>query len=79
MTVIVKNVADDKKYLLIGAGFGAFQSKKPNRFFGDLKADIEEGQYTMVCVCDKDGKIDWLESSNLEVVSIDGEKPYDLL
>jgi hypothetical protein len=65
------------KYILLGTGFGAFQSKKPNWLLGDLMADTTEGQYAMVCVCDKDGRIAWVESSEIVVDSVDGQDVTD--
>jgi hypothetical protein len=61
----------------MGTGFGSYQSKKPNWFFGDLIADTDEGQYAMVCVCDQYGKIGWLDSSEVVVQSVDGQSVSD--
>lgn len=73
MATMVTHTPTGTKYALLGTGFGAYQSKKPNWFFGDLMADTTEGQYAMVCVCDCNGKIGWLESSEVIVESIDGQ------
>lgn len=72
MATIVSHTRSGASYILLGTGFGAFQSKKPNWFFGDLMADTTDGQYAMVCVSDKDGQIGWLHSSEVVVVSVDG-------
>ena len=79
MATVVKNVRTNSRYILLGSGFGAYQSKKPNWFFGDLMADTAQGQYAMVCVCDNNGKIGWLESSDVVVESVDGENVNDAL
>ena len=79
MATIVKSKKNNKKYILLGAGFGAYQSKKPNWFFGDLVADTDEGQFAMVCVCDSNGKVGWLESADVQVVSVDGEAVSDTI
>ena len=79
MATIVKNIRNNKRYILLGSGFGAYQSKKPNWFFGDLMADTDEGQYAMVCVSDAAGKIGWLESSTVVVESVDGRELESLL
>ncbi len=73
MATIVKHTPTGTRYILLGTGFGAFQSKKPNWLLGDLVADTTEGQYAMVCVCDKDGSIGWLESSEVVVETVDGQ------
>ncbi len=77
MATIVKHQRTGAKYILLGSGFGAYQSKKPNWFFGDMMADTSEGQYAMVCVCDKDGMIGWLESSQVVVESVDEKSVRD--
>ncbi len=73
MATIVRRTGTSEKYILLGSGFGAYQSKKPNWFFGDLMADTAEGQYAMVCVCTSEGKIGWIESSEIVVDSVDGQ------
>ncbi len=79
MATIVERVTSGKRYVLVGTGFGAFQSKKPNWLLGDLVADTTEGQHAMVCVCDGNGRLYWVESTQLTVVSVDGQPPDDLL
>ena len=73
MATMVIHQHTGERYILLGTGFGAYQSKKPSWFFGNLMADTEEGQYAMVCVCNKDGKIGWLDSSEVVVESVDGQ------
>ena len=79
MATIVRHDPTNRKYVLIGSGFGAFQSKKPNWLLGDLMADTSEGQHAMTCVCDSCGDLRWVESTQLTVISIDGSSPTDLL
>ena len=79
MATIVNHVRSGKKYILVGAGFGAFQSKKPNWLLGDLMADTSQGQYAMACVCDSGGKLYWIDSTELTVESVDGEEPGKVL
>ncbi len=79
MATVVLHKGTGKKYVLVGTGFGAFQSKKPNWLLGDLMADTSEGKHAMACVCDTNGKLRWVDSAYLSVVSIDGETPTALL
>lgn len=79
MATIVNHIRSGKKYVLVGTGFGAFQSKKPNWLLGDLVADTSQGQYAMACVCDKDGRLYWIDSTELTVESVDGEDPKKVL
>lgn len=78
VATIVKHM-NGKRYVLVGTGFGAFQSKKPNWLLGDLMADTTEGQHTMACVCDKGGRMYWVESNQIVVESVDGHSPREVL
>ena len=73
MATIVRHNATGKNYCLLGTGFGAYQSKKPNMFLGNWMADIDEGQFAMACVCDSKGRVSWVQAEDITVVSIDGE------
>ncbi|MGA1822437.1 MAG: hypothetical protein ACMUIG_07915 [Thermoplasmatota archaeon] len=79
MATVVVYKETGEEYILLGTGFGSYQSKKANWFFGDLIAEVDEGTNPMVCVCDKNGKVGWLESHKVTVVSIDGRKVNELL
>jgi hypothetical protein len=79
MATVVRSKTNHREYVLLGTGFGAYQSKKPNWFFGDLIADTAEGQFAMVCVCDSKGSVGWLESSDIQVVSVDGQALTDII
>lgn len=78
MATIVKHNATGKNYCLLGTGFGVFQSKKPHFFLGNLMADVEEGEYAMVCVCDGAGRIYWIDADEVTVLSIDGQRVGEL-
>lgn len=79
MATIVRNSKTDERFVLLGSGFGAYQSKKPNWFFGNMMADTDEGQYALVCVANAHGEIGWLESSDVVVESVDGQPVTSLL
>ena len=78
MATVVRHV-NGVRYVLLGTGFGAFQSKKPNWFLGDLMADTSEGQCSMACICDATGTIYWVDSSQLFVESVDGKPASEIL
>ena len=79
MATVVRSKKNSREYVLLGTGFGAYQSKKPNWFFGDLIADTAEGQFAMVCVCDSKGTVGWLESADVQVVSVDGQSLSEII
>lgn len=72
MATIVQHVETQERYVLLGSGFGSYQSKQPNWLFGTWAPDVSQGQHAMICVCDKEGKIGWLDSAAVKVVGIDG-------
>lgn len=78
MATIIQHVDTEIQYVLVGAGFGMFQSKKPHWFFGNLVYDVDSDQSAMVCVCNAEGKIGWLDSSEVVVVSVDGQPVEEL-
>lgn len=78
MATIVKNKATGKRYCLLGTGFGVYQSSKPNAFLGNWMADVDEGEYAMVCVCDSTGDIFWIAAEAVAVVSVDGQNIEEL-
>ena len=75
MAVIVKHRETGERYVLVGTGFGAYKATKPNWFFGNLMADEQSGELSVVAVCNAEGGIGWFQSNELLVVSIDGEAP----
>ena len=72
MAIIVRHKETQKDYVLLGGGFGAYQSKKPSPILGNLGSVTEQGEYPMVCVCNPKGHIGWFYSDELLVISVDG-------
>ena len=79
MSVIVKHIESQEKYVLVGTGFGAYLATRPSVFFGSLVPKEESGQVTMVAVCNREGLIGWIHSNELQVVSVDGRSPAELI
>ncbi len=79
MATIVQYKTDGKKYVLLGTGFGAYKATRPGVFFGNLLPNEEEGQTTMVAVCDPNGTIRWTHSEELIVLEVDGHSPSAVL
>ena len=77
MATIVKNDYTGKRYFLLGTGYGAYKSVKPD-IFGDVKRDMDEGESALVCVCNSKGKIFWFETAQITVISIDGMSIQEL-
>ena len=79
MAVIVRHRKTDARYVLLDAGFGAYKTSRPGIFFGSLNPDEEAGELPVALVCDAEGETGWLQSENLEVLSVDGESPAAIL
>jgi len=79
MAIIVELIKTKKRYILIGTGFGLYQSKKPNWFMGNLMSDTENGDAKVIFVCDENGKPLYTHFDKVRIVSVDGKSPSELL
>jgi hypothetical protein len=79
MATIVKLRNSDKHAILVGVGYGMYQSARPNAFFGDLLPNEQSGSSQMAAVSTATGEILWCKSEDLKIVSVDGQKPSQLL
>jgi hypothetical protein len=73
MAIKVLNTKTNKEYFLLGTGYGMSQSARANLLGGDLFPNIEEDYAQKITVCDEFGRIIWFDSSDIRVISIDGE------
>ena len=74
MAVIVRYEPTGVKYFLIGTGHGAYASAVGSR----LMRSEKQGAVSVVVVCDGDGKLHWVDSDDITVLSVDGRAPSDL-
>ena len=68
MATIVEHIESKKRYILLGGGLGVYQSA-PNL------AIKETGVEKYICVSNSIGGIQWLQSREVIVISIDGKSP----
>jgi hypothetical protein len=73
MAIIVEKISDNKRYILIGTGYGEYESATPGIFLGNLAPNVNHGESKLVCVCDLEGSIGWIRSDDVKVVEIDGK------
>ncbi len=78
MATIVRDNLKNKLYILIGAGFGAAKTARPNPLFPIATASTTT-ESEMVAVAGADGEISWHPSYQLSVVSVDGIPCRDFL
>lgn len=78
MTIIVKHIKTENEYLLIGTGIG---DKALNLPFlrGNFWPEKEQEDIYLVTLCDREGNIFWLSSTEIIVTEIDGKPPSELL
>lgn len=77
MATIVVYRPTNAKYILLGTGFGAYRAERPSPVFGNLAPNTTQGSQETVCICDLDGNIGWVNSSDVYVNSIDGQSVHD--
>jgi hypothetical protein len=79
MAIIVRNSWSNEEDLLIGAGYGAFQSSQPSSSLLLGTTATQAGHVDMVAVCDRAGAIQWFRSHDVTVISVDGRPPSEWL
>jgi len=81
VATLVRYAEDRQIYVLLGVGFAASMITQDLGMFGTLMGDRSEkgARYPMASVADSAGRIHWVRTTNLHVVSVDGAAPDDLL
>ncbi len=79
MATIVRHHDDGADYILLGAGYGLYKSSRPSFFFGNLAPTEDSSSYSLVLISDGTGKVGWVRSEDITVVTVDGKAPADLL
>ena len=79
MATIVRLSEDDRRFLLVGTGYGTFESAKPHWLIGDIGYERRSQELSLVCICDASGKLYWADSDDITVESVDGVSPRDIL
>lgn len=75
MATIVQHNDTGKHLVLVGTGYGAFQSNGP----GDYLSKQYSGEMTVLACAFPDGKILWCDSKEVTVVEVDGQSPAAIL
>lgn len=79
MTIIVQHVPTERRYLLVGSGYGAYRSSRPSAIFGSLAPKSTSGVLPVVLCADEVGGLRWIDSAELRVESVDGLSPAQAL
>lgn len=79
MATIVEDTNTRLTYVLVGAGYGMFKAARPGLIFGDLIPNVAQGNTSVLAVCDAEGNVGWLPTSQARVISVDGASPSQVL
>lgn len=79
MAIIIRHVETDARFILLGGGFGAYRSSVPDPLTGIWSPHVDSGEVHAVLVCDFKGHTVWMKSAEIEVVSVDGVSPREVL
>lgn len=72
MATIVLHKPTGNHYVLLGTGYGAYQSHRPSVLGGDLFPHEHSGEIPVAAVSDEFGEIHWFLTMELQVAEIDG-------
>lgn len=61
---------NDVEYVVVGSGHGMFKSQGAAGWFVPMN---QEGESFKLAVCDYSGRVFWVDSNSVRVVSIDGK------
>jgi hypothetical protein len=79
MATIVEHTRTGDRYILLGAGHARWATSRPHRVWQDISPVEQQGDESIVCLCDAQGTIGWAKPENLKVISVDGQTPSDAL
>jgi hypothetical protein len=79
MAIIAKLKSSGVRVIVVGTGYGAFESARASRIFGDLLPTFQSGRLGMVAVATKNGELSWCPFNEIEIVEIDGVAVETLL
>lgn len=79
MATIVLHKESGKHYVLIGTGYSFYKDSIPSFFGGVLLPNEEEGESMSAAISDEQGVISWVQTSEIEVVEINGVQIGEIL
>ncbi len=79
MSTIVAHKETGRHYLLIGTGYSFFKDSRPSFFGGVLFPHEDEGEAMCAAICDEKGAIIWVQTSEIEVIEVNGVKVKEIL
>ncbi|MGD9676910.1 MAG: hypothetical protein AB7V16_00900 [Vulcanibacillus sp.] len=78
MVTVVIHTESNKRYILVGTGYGTYVKTDPSTPFGFLLPYEETGEIPVAALCDSDGLISWFPTNELRVIQADGMNIADI-
>ena len=72
MAIVVQHKKSKEKFVLLRTGIGMSESKE------DYSA-VQKKEKSFICIAKSDGSIWWVNNDEVEVFSVDGKSPANLL
>ncbi len=69
MAIIVEHLKSKEKFILLGSGYGSYSTG----------ASLGTGTNTRLCVSKGDGSVWWVNDEDVQVISVDGKRPDEIL
>lgn len=79
MATIIEHIASKRRYVLVGAGFGTWDTSVAGRFLGAGNPQRDSGTQSMLALADGSGVVAWFASDQVRILSVDGKTPEQLL
>ncbi len=79
MAIVVVHKATGRHYILIGTGYSFYKDSRPSFLGGVLFPHEDEGEAMCAAICDEKGTISWAQTSELEVIEVNGVKVREIL
>jgi len=79
MAIICRHITSGKQYVVLGAGYGVFQTSHPSVLLGSVQPKKQSGDMQAIAVCDDSGHVSWFKPDDISIESIDGKKPKEIL
>ena len=77
MATIVRQKDTGERFVLLGAGLGAYAGGRVEWLYGALEGEDASTVISVVAVSNPQGDIRWIPSDELTVVSVDGRSPAE--
>ena len=79
MSTIARHRPTGATFAVIGASYNEWRTAREHRLLGDLFPVEKSGNVRLLVVCGADGRVQFGNADDFEIVTIDGRTPAELL